>query len=803
MAGNLDSIRVKFFLAILGIQATCATAQTVGAGDLPQAEGNQGLDEVVVTAQRREQRLQEVPIAITAFSGEGLREAGIQNTDQLASFTPNLTWNQSGSVGSNVGLRGIVDSNITTNQVASVGIVADEVSLNSPVLNTIPLFDIERVEVLRGPQVTLYGRSTTAGAVNLSSRKPKIGDGLIGYVDVSYGNYEALGVEAAVGTDLGETAAIRLSMLHQSRDGVYYNPTLKQDVSDRDRQAYRLSLTFQPSDALTISANLQYGRDRSGGPYFKSAGQRLPSTPSAACTLTTSSPGVDNCVNDMLFKDSADFDQVFANELSRQHIDLQGGVLNVRYNFGGVSLSSITSYLKNEFELSYDVDGGPLTRGLITNDTVTDQISQEVRLYSSADAARSTNWIVGAYYFEEQQDGVFSLAIREPAAAGTPPGNMFRSFAWDQDDQIKSVYAQFDWEFAPRWELSLGGRYSDETKSGIGTSRWSVNPGFFATNPDVPVAGTPTWNAIRGTFPVGTFFSRQLIKTQLNANLVGSTPFGKTWTDFGGKIGLKRRINDDAMIYASYSRGFKGGTFNLLPAVRLTNPAIKSRFMQGVEPETLDTVEVGFKYDLPENNLRLNGAVFWNDYKDQQQTVFDPASNALALANAANATIKGLELEVEWRPTAGLLIQSGLGLLDATYGDFIATPNAPLSDFSGQRVIQSSKTSWNGLARHTWSMGGGEFSVQGSFKHFTPYAYVAENIAVGTYSPLVLAPATTLVDARAAYRFANWAGLEVAAWGKNLTDERLCTTNGSTPFGSGQCGPNEPQTYGLSVRMDF
>ena len=784
-------------LLTLGMQAAPSMAQDAAA-----ASEVQGLEEVVVTAQRREQRLQDVPIAVTAFSSEGLRQAGIQNTDQIASFTPNLTWNQSGSVGSNVGLRGIVDSNITTNQVASVGIVVDEVSLNSPVLNTIPLFDVERVEVLRGPQVTLYGRSTTAGAVNLYTRKAEVGGGTQGHIDLSYGNYDALGVEAAIGTDLGDSAAVRLAVLHQQRDGVYYNPTLSRDVSDRDRQAFRLGVALEPSDALKVYANVQYGRDRSGGPYFKSAGQRNPLTPNASCTLTTSIPGIDDCVNDMRFKDSSDFGLVFANELSRQYIDVLGGLVNIQYDFGSVTLSSITSYLENDFELSYDVDGGPLTRGLITNDTATEQFSQEIRLSSNAEGPGAVNWIVGAYYFDEKQDGVFSLAIREPSAAGTPPGNMFRSFAWDQKDEIKSVYAQVDWEIAPRWELSLGGRYSDETKSGTGTSRWSVNPGFFATNPDVPVAGAPTWNAIRGGFPVGTFFSREVIATQINANLVGSAPFGQTWKDFGGKLGVNWKPTDDAMLYASYSRGFKGGTFNLLPAVRLTNAGIRTRFLEGVEPEKLDTYEVGFKYDLMGRTLRLNGALFWNDYKDQQQTVLDPTANALVLANAANAKIKGIELEMEWRPTAGLVVQSGLGLLDAKYGQFVATPGVPLSDFSGQRVIQSSKVSWNGLVRQSWSVAGGSLSAQASFKHFTPYAYVAENSAVGTYSPLVLAPESTLFDARVAYRFGG-DGAEISAWGKNLGDERFCTTNGSTPFGSGQCGPNEPRTYGLSLRMDF
>ena len=796
--------------AMIAVSLGCAAPAS--AQDVPdatataaadQADADSGVQDIVVTAQRREQRLQDVPIAVTAFSSEGLREAGIKNTDQIAGFTPNLTWNQSQSIGSNIGLRGIIDSNITTNQVASVGIVVDEVSLNSPVLNTIPLFDIERVEVLRGPQVTLYGRSTTAGAVNFYTRHPEIGSGQNGYLDLSYGNYDAVNVEAAFGGDLGSKAAARLAFLSQNRQGIYYDPTLRRRVSDRDRQGARLGLTLEPTDNFTIFANVQWGRDRGGGPYFKSSGQRNPANPAQPCAPTTSHPGIDPCVDDSGFHDSPDFGLVFTNELSRQDIDVFGGLVNMRYDFGDIRLTSITAYLENQYRLAYDNDGQPAGRGLVNNDTDTNQFSEELRLSSAGGKDAAVNWIAGLYYFRENQNGAYSLTIRDNATSGSPPGAQFRSFAWDQKNEIYSGYAQIDWKFAPGWELSLGGRYSDEKKSGSGISRWSVNPGFFGTNPDVPVPGAPIWNAIKSGFPIGTFFSRSVLENQLRANLVATLPYGQTWKNAGGKIGLNWKPDNNTLLYASYSRGFKGGTFNLLPAVRLSNPASAARFLTGVRPEKLTTYEVGTKLDLFDRMLRLNAALFWNDYSDQQQTVFDPVSFGLILANAANATIKGVEVEVEWKPMRGLLIQSGIGLLDAKYGKFVATPGDPLSDFSGQHVVQSSKFNWNGLIRKSFDIGSGKLSFQGSFKHFTKYAYVAENIAVGRYSPLVIAPKNTLYDARIAFAFGASNAFEISLWGKNLSNERYCATNGSTTHGSGQCGPNEPRTYGLSARASF
>lgn len=777
-------------------------ATAVPPTEADASEASDGAD-IVVTAQRRSQRLQDVPIAITAFSSEALLQAGIRNSDQLAQFTPNLTWNQSGSVGFNVGLRGIVDSNITTNQVASVGIVVDEISLNSPVLNTIPLFDLERVEVLRGPQVTLYGRSTTGGAVNFNTKRPEIGGDTDGYFNLKYGNYNSVDVEAAGSFNLGDKAAVRLSVLSTTRDGIFFNPTLNRNVASRDQKAVRLGITIEPTDRLSIFANFQYGIDRGGGAYFKSSGSRDPSNPALSCVPTTSQPGVGPCVNDAGFRDSADFGTVFADELSLQRIDAYGGLINMRYDLGGATLTSVSSYLANTFDLKYDVDGGPSSRGVISNDTDTRQFSQELRISSNGGSQAAVNWIAGLYYFHENQEGAFSLFIRNPSARGSPPGPQLRSFAWDQNNEIYSGYAQVDWKFAPRWEITLGGRYSSETKGGIGTSRWSVNPGFFATNPDIPLAGAPAFNAIAAGFPVGTFMSRSVLANQLRANLVGTANFGETWNNGGGKIGLNWKPDDQTLIYASYTRGFKGGTFNLLPAVRLTNPIIRQNFLRGVSPEKVTTYEVGTKLDLLDRTLRVNASLFWNEYSDQQQTVFDAASSALTLANAASATIKGVELEIDWRPVQDFVVQAGLGYLDAEYGNFIATPGNPLADFSGQRVIQSSKFNANALIRKSWDIGDGKFSVQGSVKYFSSFATVAENIAPGVYSPLVIIPQNALFDARIAYSFGRDNAYEVSAWGKNLSNERYCTTNGSTPFGGGQCGPNEPRVYGVAVRATF
>jgi iron complex outermembrane receptor protein len=200
-------IAVAFVAAVHSANPAYAQA-AAGPADTP-AEAV--IEEIVVTAQKRAESLQNVPIAITAFSAAKLSETGVASSDELQRFTPNLTWNGAGGAGASVGLRGIVDINFTTGQVGSVGIVVDEVGLNSPVANTFALLDLERVEVLRGPQVTLYGRSTTGGAINFISARPEIGGEFKGHASATFGRYDQVDLEAAFGVPLGDRAAFEWS----------------------------------------------------------------------------------------------------------------------------------------------------------------------------------------------------------------------------------------------------------------------------------------------------------------------------------------------------------------------------------------------------------------------------------------------------------------------------------------------------------------------------------------------------------------------------------------------------------------
>jgi iron complex outermembrane receptor protein len=272
-------------------------------------------------------------------------------------------------------------------------------------------------------------------------------------------------------------------------------------------------------------------------------------------------------------------------------------------------------------------------------------------------------------------------------------------------------------------------------------------------------------------------------------------PFGKAWKNGGGKIGLNYKPNRDTLIYASVSRGFKGGTFNFVPGQDLTGfiaPLGRANFQAGVRPEKLTTYEIGAKLEFMDRAVALNVALFRNEYKDQQQIVFKDGGPVLV--NAASSRANGAELEVNVAPGNGLTIQGGLSVLDGKYKKYIDPSGF---DYSGGKLVQASDVTANATVQQAFEIGSGELTLQGSVKYFSSY------YATVPYVPLDKIPGQTLFDARIAYAFGADRNFSIAAFGRNLSNERYCATTGEIPWGLGQCAPNEPRTYGVQVRASF
>jgi iron complex outermembrane receptor protein len=738
------------------------------------------LDEILVVAQKRTQSVQDIPIAISAFAAETLAELRILHSDDLARFTPNLTWQADNGAGGSVGLRGVIDTVFTTNQVGSVAIVVDEVGLNSPVVNTFSLYDLERVEVLRGPQVTLYGRSTTGGAINFITRRPRVDDGANGYLQGTYGDYQHVSMEAAGGVPLNDRLAVRAAGFFEQRDGTIDNRTSGSDEMERDRRGARLSLAGELADNLTIFTSINTASNRGDSARFKNVGMLDPLTGGPCRTLRNSDPG-NGCVDARGFADSSDFSENYSDLPEPTHdVDAHGGTVNLAWQIDAAELVSITAYHRNEIEHSEDSDGSPLALSEVYISADTEQFSQEIRL-ASTNGADELAWIGGIYYLNEEQDGLTANMIREPTSTGAPP--QFRSQAYDQTNEILSGYAQVDVPFAQRWTLTAGARYSSESKDGVNET-----------------LRAPVFIAIPASLPLGTFldedFARSIAVT-VDAPppdfkpVAGPflAPFDKTWNDWGGKLALSFRPSERSLLYGSVSNGFKGGTFNFVAAVRLSSEAQRLNFQQGVDPEELTTYEVGGKFELLERTLRLNLALFHNDYSDQQTLTFK--DGGLVLVNAAESSIDGAELELEWLPADGWVVRSALGVLDTVYDDFI---DADGSDYSGNDIIQAPDLNWSGVVSRSWDTTWGALSAQASFRYVGDQYFGVDN------SPATLVESYATYDAQLSLGFGEAGRYELTAWGHNLGDERFCSSASTVPLGSAQCIANEPRTYGVTLR---
>ena len=282
-----------FGQSLLAAVSLVALTTPAFAQDNPQENNSKagGVEEIIVTAQKREQNLQDVPVAVTAFSSATISRLGLSSTEDLAGFTPNLNYQPAGGIGSSIGIRGIQDQNFTFNQVGSVAMVVDEVALNSPNLNTFALFDISRIEVLRGPQVALFGRSTTGGALNVTTRQARVGEEANGEGSISYGRFNAIDLQGAAGAPIGDMFAVRIASQLQKRDGIQRNVTLGVRGGERDRYALRGSLAFSPSGNFNITYSGLYGKDTGQQPNYLPIGFRQPGGGATACANPSRQPG--------------------------------------------------------------------------------------------------------------------------------------------------------------------------------------------------------------------------------------------------------------------------------------------------------------------------------------------------------------------------------------------------------------------------------------------------------------------------------------------------------------------------------
>ncbi len=577
-----------------------------------------GLDEIVVTAQRREENQQDVPIAVTTATAKFLDENDVRTIEDLNGAIPGfVTTNTVGYSGAPLSIRGIGGANGGGNLFNDepVGVYVDGVYIARLSFSTADLLDVDSIQVLRGPQGTLYGRNSTAGAVLVTTNRPtQEFEGELKVGATSFGDYNVSGVLSGGFTD---TLSGRLAVGYSDKDGFGENAFDGRGVGGSEDLSARASLRYEPTDAVTFDLIGEY-QDRSANPAL------IPVT-SVGETNGIGSPFVPRSdLDEVLEDDEFDFNDENLADSESYALTLSGEI-----DFGWANLSTISAYRSWDLTGTQDSDSGPLQLFNNNGDIDSEQFSQELRLASNSDGPLS--WIVGGFYFNETSDLLFEIRnFRGLFGLGTEA-----VFDASQDTEAYAIFADLTYDLNERLSVTLGGRYSSEDKDFVNdqivtTITGGTLPPFFFGGATLP-AGFPFANPPEFTADA-------------------------SFDDFSPRVVVDFKATDDVLLYASYSQGFKSGGFN---SFGLT-PAFDS--------EDVDSFEAGFKSDFADGRARFNASAFVYDYSNLQIRLPVP-TGGVDIQNVGAADIYGFELEGSLLLTEGLTVSANISVLDTEISD--------------------------------------------------------------------------------------------------------------------------------------
>jgi iron complex outermembrane recepter protein len=782
-----------FALALLSSAAFFAPAQAQ-TQEVAAVTESVGLEEIVVTARKREERLQDTPIAISAFSAEGLEQRAISTVTELGDFAPNVKFNSAVPVSATnataaIFIRGIGQNDYQLSADPGVGLYLDGVYISRGVGNVLDVLNIERIEILRGPQGTLFGRNTIGGAVNVITKKP--GDTFSGNAELTTGRFNRIQGRVSLDLPIADTLAASVTGMFHKRDGhVKGVVNGAPDLGDTDSASGRIALRWTPADTVEVNLSVDGSRSREqsapnvligineGGGSFVQAWNGIYSGNPGLCT--GSSPArLTNpaCINSQYllgpYRHAGTFQSIspLMSTLSKRRyesgsdVDIWGVSGTVDWDASDlVSVKSITAYRKVTGFWARDPDHTPAGVVGTINNWTQDQFSQELQLTGRL-LDEKLNWVVGAYYSKESGNHQDFVNVLDA---------VFLSGAV-LDGKSYAFFGQATYEIVPDLNLTAGIRWTQDQKTFGNANQFVIEAGFITgapLNPDG--SGLADGDPLMG--PLG----REAKITD------------KAWTPM---VSLSYRWTPELMTYASYSEGFKGGGFTQ----RVFPPLGR---IPSFEPEFSTTYEVGFKADLLDNRMRLNGALFHNDYDNLQITVNDPILGfAPIIQNAAKARIQGFELEMQARPTEALRIEASIGYLDAKYRQ-VAISAAAGGAGGGVTVNDRLQNApeWTLSAGISYKI---DLADTGSLTPRLDWTHrsTVANDAVNT--PLLIQDGYSLLNAAMSYASANekW---QVTLGVKNITKEEYLVAgydDAGTGITEGVFG--RPREWHLSIKTKF
>jgi iron complex outermembrane recepter protein len=790
--------------ALLAVLPLCLAGAGAAHG-APTGDGAiRALEEIVVTARMREEGLQSAPIAISAYSGTSLEYRGVDSLDQIARFVPSLTLENNPSFGgaansAAVYLRGIGQKEFLPTTEPGVGLYVDGVYVARSVGGILDLVDVERLEVLRGPQGTLFGRNTIGGAISVTTVKPQPGGAFEGSVSGATGSDGLLRAKGSLHVPVGDTLAVRLSAASLQQDG-YVKRADGIDLGDDDTMTGRLALGWEPNERLRADLSIEATRDRENGPAMRlvgidftdlsqlagvvaappppmafihnvTAAAVAPGVPCAATDVNgngvTLNPAIANCYDARYLSGR---NQGTAPAFSKS--DLLGAAATISYDLAPeLTLKSITAWRDLDAEFARDGDHSPQRISQFYDRLEQQQLTQELQLLGSHDRL---DWIVGLYYFHE--DGA-NVNILDFTVSNFRSGGRFDNEAW-------AAFAQLTYDLTDRLHLTLGGRYTDERKAF--TPDQIIFRNYFAGISALVPPGNPL-AALDAPFLQAGERILPLLEKQIDIN------------EFTPMVNLSFDVNDQVMVYVSYSEGFKSGGFTqrVFPPIvaGFTAPPATADIdlIPTYQPEFVKAYELGFKSTLLDGRLRINGAAFHTNYEDLQVQVFN--SVAPVTQNIGEATIRGVEMELQAAPGGGWLVDASVAVLDPSYDDIDTSVTLIGRDFAFERVPEL--TASLGLGKEVSLGDYGLLMARADWSHRGKTYNDAFN------TPLLKTGAHQLVDASV-----RWSSpgedLSVTLFGRNLGDkEYLVTGVYGTAFQAFEGVFDRGRQWRLEVRKDF
>lgn len=732
---------------LLANAAILAATTTTGA----LAESSGAMEEIVVTAQQREQNIQDVPISMSTLSGEEIDKNRLSGVSDYISKTPNASYTSSGARSRrDISIRGITNFTGGTLRTSTFGFYVDGFNVAGSSVNP-PIMDVERIEILRGPQATYFGRNALGGGINVTSKKPR--HELTGSLMADYSRYDTMDVEGVLNIPMiNNVLAARINVKDYSTDGNIENINPQGGGNDADYEYVKASVLYTPSDDLSVLLTGSYADEVVGmregvpsGVFSTFAGE----------TLYASFPDRDGDGKADPDPDGVGFypenqDKVNFNSPQEVGTDFKYLVARVDYDFSGMRFTSITGYIESDFFLQGDIDGGS---GDYFNEFRTiprESFSQEFRLQSTGGGI--VTWNLGAIYAEDKASIDNKTFVGSAQPFGLPDGFLIDSEESDEEAESWAVFGQIDYMVTDRITVAVGGRYSEETKK-------AEIEGFGGA-----------------------------VVTRLKSE--------DTFTDFSPKLSVNYHPTDNVTLYGTATKGFKSGGVQISPL-----PGSES-----YDPETLWNYELGLKSELFDRRLRLNAAIFYMDWEDLQasfqESGLDADGNFIifgGIDNAEEAESQGVELSGTALITDNLVVNFNVGYLDAKYKDFVALIDGANRRLDGKTIPNSPK--WTASADVEYA-----FNLTPDLRGYVRGEWTYRDEIRSSTAALIQSgfpwevPSYDFVNLRFGIEHNNYS---VVAYVENAFDEEYYTNAYQKAFMSGLHIEPSVRRYGVRVKYFF